>query len=321
MREIVALQAGQCGNQIGAKFWEVTCDEHGIDQSGKWFEREKTDGLSLSVSSSPPPSPASSFVGRRMKLVRAPKKTRPRRLHSSLPTARGARFEPLLAPRDAARRLQGPLHGGRDPHLALSFFAVDGHARDFPPPPSALSLLLSRSLSPPSIPSSFHHLATSQPRRTPQDPTSATQTSSSSASMCTFGGRNGLARGETFSFSFLSVAAAAFCCSCLSPLSFFSSAHPLLSEKKTTPRHHSYFNEATGGRYVPRAVLMDLGEAVGGEKSELEGGGESERRERAKAEEKLAAMAFEKKNKKQSPTPTPTATAEDLFFFRCPRFQ
>ena len=310
MREIVALQAGQCGNQIGAKFWEVTCDEHGIDQSGKWFEREKTDGLSLSVSSSPPPSPASSFVGRRMKLVRAPKKTRPRRLHSSLPTARGARFEPLLAPRDAARRLQGPLHGGRDPHLALSFFAVDGHARDFPPP-----------LSPPSIPSSFHHLATSQPRRTPQDPTSATQTSSSSASMCTFGGRNGLARGETFSFSFLSVAAAAFCCSCLSPLSFFSSAHPLLSEKKTTPRHHSYFNEATGGRYVPRAVLMDLGEAVGGEKSELEGGGESERRERAKAEEKLAAMAFEKKNKKQSPTPTPTATAEDLFFFRCPRFQ
>ena len=23
MREIVHLQAGQCGNQIGAKFWEV----------------------------------------------------------------------------------------------------------------------------------------------------------------------------------------------------------------------------------------------------------------------------------------------------------
>ena len=119
MREIVALQAGQCGNQIGAKFWEVTCDEHGIDQSGKWFEREKTDGLSLSVSSSPPPSPASSFVGRRMKLVRAPKKTRPRRLHSSLPTARGARFEPLLAPRDAARRLQGPRHGAQYRHRKI----------------------------------------------------------------------------------------------------------------------------------------------------------------------------------------------------------
>jgi len=40
MREIVALQAGQCGNQIGAKFWEVTCDEHGIDQSGKARTRE-----------------------------------------------------------------------------------------------------------------------------------------------------------------------------------------------------------------------------------------------------------------------------------------
>jgi tubulin beta len=29
MREIVHVQAGQCGNQIGAKFWEVIADEHG----------------------------------------------------------------------------------------------------------------------------------------------------------------------------------------------------------------------------------------------------------------------------------------------------
>ena len=29
MREIVHLQAGQCGNQIGAKFWEIISDEHG----------------------------------------------------------------------------------------------------------------------------------------------------------------------------------------------------------------------------------------------------------------------------------------------------
>ena len=35
MREIVHLQAGQCGNQIGAKFWEVISDEHGIDPTGK----------------------------------------------------------------------------------------------------------------------------------------------------------------------------------------------------------------------------------------------------------------------------------------------
>jgi len=36
MREIVHVQAGQCGNQIGAKFWEVMSDEHGIDPSGKY---------------------------------------------------------------------------------------------------------------------------------------------------------------------------------------------------------------------------------------------------------------------------------------------
>ncbi|CAJ1936511.1 unnamed protein product [Cylindrotheca closterium] len=36
MREIVHIQAGQCGNQIGAKFWEVMAGEHGIDPSGKY---------------------------------------------------------------------------------------------------------------------------------------------------------------------------------------------------------------------------------------------------------------------------------------------
>ena len=35
MREIVHVQAGQCGNQIGAKFWEIISDEHGIDPTGK----------------------------------------------------------------------------------------------------------------------------------------------------------------------------------------------------------------------------------------------------------------------------------------------
>ncbi|KAF9140022.1 Tubulin beta-4A chain [Mortierella sp. GBA39] len=34
MREIVHLQTGQCGNQIGGKFWEVISDEHGIDNAG-----------------------------------------------------------------------------------------------------------------------------------------------------------------------------------------------------------------------------------------------------------------------------------------------
>merc|ERR1712110_137643 len=36
MREIVHLQAGQCGNQIGAKFWEIISDEHGIDPTGAY---------------------------------------------------------------------------------------------------------------------------------------------------------------------------------------------------------------------------------------------------------------------------------------------
>ena len=36
MRELVHIQAGQCGNQIGAKFWEVIADEHGIDPTGTY---------------------------------------------------------------------------------------------------------------------------------------------------------------------------------------------------------------------------------------------------------------------------------------------
>ena len=36
MRELVAIQGGQCGNQIGAKFWEVVADEHGIDPTGTY---------------------------------------------------------------------------------------------------------------------------------------------------------------------------------------------------------------------------------------------------------------------------------------------
>ncbi|PSR84686.1 Tubulin beta-4 chain like [Actinidia chinensis var. chinensis] len=36
MREILHIQGGQCGNQIGSKFWEVVCDEHGIDPMGRY---------------------------------------------------------------------------------------------------------------------------------------------------------------------------------------------------------------------------------------------------------------------------------------------
>ncbi|KAK3698603.1 hypothetical protein QZH41_014582 [Actinostola sp. cb2023] len=36
MREIINIQVGQCGNQVGYKFWELICEEHGIDEQGKY---------------------------------------------------------------------------------------------------------------------------------------------------------------------------------------------------------------------------------------------------------------------------------------------
>ncbi|XP_017782296.1 PREDICTED: tubulin beta chain-like [Nicrophorus vespilloides] len=36
MREIVHVQIGQCGNQIGSKFWEVISEEHGINEVGQY---------------------------------------------------------------------------------------------------------------------------------------------------------------------------------------------------------------------------------------------------------------------------------------------
>lgn len=40
MREIVHLQVGQCGNQIGNIFWRTTCSEHHICVDGH-FERDR----------------------------------------------------------------------------------------------------------------------------------------------------------------------------------------------------------------------------------------------------------------------------------------
>ena len=33
---LIPHPGGQCGNQIGAKFWEVIADEHGIDPTGTY---------------------------------------------------------------------------------------------------------------------------------------------------------------------------------------------------------------------------------------------------------------------------------------------
>ncbi|KAA8541129.1 hypothetical protein F0562_025125 [Nyssa sinensis] len=42
MGEILHVQGGQHGNQIGSKFWEVICDEHRVDPTGRY----KGNGLS-----------------------------------------------------------------------------------------------------------------------------------------------------------------------------------------------------------------------------------------------------------------------------------
>jgi len=39
MREIVHIQAGQCGNQIGAKFWEVRAAFEFVKYSSWWQQR------------------------------------------------------------------------------------------------------------------------------------------------------------------------------------------------------------------------------------------------------------------------------------------
>ncbi|XP_015515021.1 tubulin beta-1 chain-like [Neodiprion pinetum] len=49
MREIVHVQVGQCGNQIGARFWHMISNEHGIDQTGKYVgnARDQLDRISV----------------------------------------------------------------------------------------------------------------------------------------------------------------------------------------------------------------------------------------------------------------------------------
>jgi len=55
--EIICIQVGKCGNQVGVKFWETICKEHGIEASGAYiggndlqlerinvFFNEETDG-------------------------------------------------------------------------------------------------------------------------------------------------------------------------------------------------------------------------------------------------------------------------------------
>ena len=44
-REIITVQVGQCGNQIGMEFWKQLCAEHGISPEGilEEYASEGTD--------------------------------------------------------------------------------------------------------------------------------------------------------------------------------------------------------------------------------------------------------------------------------------
>jgi tubulin gamma len=49
-REIITLQVGQCGNQIGMEFWKQLCLEHGISKDGILEDFATQVGLRFSLS-------------------------------------------------------------------------------------------------------------------------------------------------------------------------------------------------------------------------------------------------------------------------------
>ncbi|CCH62286.1 hypothetical protein TBLA_0G03500 [Henningerozyma blattae CBS 6284] len=49
MREIIHISTGQCGNQIGAAFWETICGEHGLDYNGNYHGTDDIQKARLGV--------------------------------------------------------------------------------------------------------------------------------------------------------------------------------------------------------------------------------------------------------------------------------
>lgn len=49
MREIIHISTGQCGNQIGAAFWETICGEHGLDFDGQYHGSDDLQKARLGV--------------------------------------------------------------------------------------------------------------------------------------------------------------------------------------------------------------------------------------------------------------------------------
>ncbi|KAK1707326.1 beta-tubulin, partial [Colletotrichum acutatum] len=49
MREIIHLQTGQCGNQVGTAFWQTIHPEHGLDQDGQFTGTDEQQSERLNV--------------------------------------------------------------------------------------------------------------------------------------------------------------------------------------------------------------------------------------------------------------------------------
>ena len=49
MRNIIHLQVGQCGNQIGSKFWDLLGEEHALDNNGKFIGDDPLQSARLDV--------------------------------------------------------------------------------------------------------------------------------------------------------------------------------------------------------------------------------------------------------------------------------
>ncbi|KAF1744701.1 hypothetical protein MXB_1599, partial [Myxobolus squamalis] len=49
MREILHLQVGQCGNQVGNRFWEKILEEHSLDFEGRYHGTNEMQKRRLSV--------------------------------------------------------------------------------------------------------------------------------------------------------------------------------------------------------------------------------------------------------------------------------
>ena len=49
MREIIQVQTGQCGNQVGTKFWETILAEHGLSETGEIIGNQDSKQEKLGV--------------------------------------------------------------------------------------------------------------------------------------------------------------------------------------------------------------------------------------------------------------------------------